>query len=473
MKTLIINPPTVHGFERSGRWPSKSTGGACQEPLFLAYAAAILEKENLDVELIDCRPTYISIKDLLKRITNDVGLIIIQTSTPSIDMDLETAKIIKEKFPNVKIVLVGSHPTVLDKEIMLANEHIDIIARGEYDYTIRDIAKNVQENKSLKSILGITFREQGNIMRTMDRPLIQNIDDLPFPARHFLPVEKYFEPLFIGRPTLRLISSRGCPFRCTYCLWPQVMYGRGFRGRDPKKVVDEIEYIKNKFKIKEYYFDDDTFTVNPERVKTICDEIVNRGINLPFDCLGRVDTINREMLESMKKAGCIIIRYGVESGNQGILDRCHKMITLDQMRKAFKLTHEIGIQTHATVMFGLPGETRETIKETIDFVLELEPDYVQFAIATPYPGTEFYKEAEKEGWLIAKKWTDFDPIHNSVIEYPNLSKKEIEEAVITAYKKFYLRSKYILKRVKNIKSIGQIGQFLKGGVNLLKNVYVR
>ena len=225
---------------------------------------------------------------------------------------------------------------------------------------------------------------------------------------------------------------------------------------------DIIDLEERKEKILETFGDD--------ALKLNIDSTTQKAIELYEE---RQPSISLRFLESMKKAGCIIIRYGVESGNQGVLDRCHKMITLDQMRKAFKLTHEVGIQTHATVMFGLPGETRETIKETINFVLELEPDYVQFAIATPYPGTEFYKEAEKEGWLIAKKWTDFDPIHNSVIEYPNLSKKEIEEAVITAYKKFYLRSKYILKRVKNIRSIGQVGQFLKGGVNLLKNVYVR
>jgi len=471
MKTLIINPPAERGFERSGRWPSHSSGGVCQEPLFLAYAAAVLEKAGLEVELIDCRPDYISQDELSEKITEGKGLAIIQTSTPSIDLDLETAKALKKKNSNLKIALVGPHPTVFDKEILEEHPDIDLILRGEYDYTVRDVALAIEKDQDFKEIKGITYRDSGNIIRNEDREYIKDLDELPFPARHFLPVNKYFEPLFIGRPTLRLISSRGCPFRCTFCMWPQLMYGRFFRARNPIKVVDEIEHLKNEYHIKEYYFDDDTFTIDPNRVAKICDEIIRRKINLPFDCLARVDTVSPEMLKKMKEAGCMIIRYGVESGSPKILENIRKGITVSQIKYAFKETKKAGIKTHATMIFGLPGETKETIKETIKFVLELDPDFAQFPIAIPYPGTEFYEEAVKNNWIRSKNFADFDASCPSVLEYPNLTAKDISKAAKTASRKFYLRPGYIAKKVFQIRSFGEIPQLIKGAAHLVINSF--
>jgi len=469
MKTLIINPPAERGFERSGRWPSKSTGGACQEPLFLAYAAAVLEKNNLEVELIDCRPDYIDIEQLKEKVNKDTGLIVLQTSTPSINLDLETARILKEKNNQAKIALAGPHATALDKQLLAENAHVDIILRGEYDYTIYDIAFNIKNNNDFEKIKGITYRKEDKIIRNEDREHIPNLDELPFPARHFLPVNKYFEPLFVGTPTLRLISSRGCPFSCTFCLWPQLMYGRFFRARNPIKVVDEIEFLKKEYKIKEYYFDDDTFTVDPGRVIAICDEIIKRKINLPFECLARVNTVSPELLKKMAEAGCRIIRYGVESANTAILKNVNKKITVEQIISAFRETKKAGIKTHATIMFGLPGETKETIKETIKFVLKLNPDYAQFPVAIPYPGTEFYNFLKEKGWLASDNWEDYNS-GCALVEYPGLTKKEIEEASKIAYKKFYLRPTYIFRKIKEIKSPGELVQLFKSGFNLLRNI---
>ena len=469
MKTLIINPPAEAGFERSGRWPSKSAGGACQEPLFLAYAAAVLEKNNLEVELIDCRPNYISLAELLEKVDDNVGLAIIQTSTPSLNLDLKTCQALKEKNPQMKTALVGPHTSALDKEVLEANPFVDLILRGEYDYTTLDVTLAVEKKSGFEGIKGITFRSNGEIIRNENRDYIMNLDELPFPSRHFLPTDKYFEPLFIGRPTLRLITSRGCPFCCTFCLWPQLMYGRMFRARDPVKVVDEIELLKNEYKIKEYYFDDDTFTINPQRVEKICDEIIKRKINLPFDCLGRVDTVTLEMLKKMKQAGCHLIRYGVESGSPKILENIRKQITPEKIKFAFKAAKDAGIKTHATVIFGLPGETKETIEETIKFVLELGADYAQFPVAIPYPGTEFFSEAKEKGWLLSEDWETYDA-SRAVIEYPELSAKEIEKASKDALKRFYLRPSYVLKRVKEIRSFGECRQLFKAGLTLLKNI---
>jgi anaerobic magnesium-protoporphyrin IX monomethyl ester cyclase len=470
MKTLIINPPCKKGFERSGRWPSKSTGGAFQEPLFLAYAAAVLEKNRLEVELIDCRPAYISLEELNKKNTSDVGLIVIQTSTPSIEEDIYSTEFLKKQNPKIKTVLVGPHPTIYYAEILEKNQLIDIVALGEYDYTVLDIAKAVKENKSFENIEGIAFKKDGRVIRTKPREAISDLDEMPFPARHFLPVEKYYSPLFSARPSLRLISSRGCPFQCTFCSWPQTMYGRKVRLRMPEKVVDEIEEMIDKFGAKELYFDDDTFGAIPEHAISICNEILKRKIKIPWICMGRVDRINGEVLQKLSEAGCRVIKYGVESGSAEILKNIKKGITPEQIKKAFALTKKYRIQSYATVIFGLPGETQETIKETINFVNKIDPDFVQFSIATPYPGTEFFEQAQKNNWLTAKNWSDYDSIDKSVIEYPHLKKEEIEQAINTAYRKFYFRPKYLLSQLLKIRSLKQLKQNFKGAINLSKKL---
>ena len=470
-KTLIINPPGEKGFDRNGRWPAKSMGGTFIEPLFLAYAAAVLEKEGLAVQLIDCRPFYISQEELLKKFAENVILAVLQTSTPSINLDLDTAKKIKNKFPDTKIVLVGSHSSVLNKEIMEDNEYIDFIARGEYDYTIRDLAKALIAGTELASVLGITLRKGEEIIRNPDRPYIENLDELPFPARHLLPMDTYFDPMFKSRRTFRLMGSRGCPYQCTFCLWPQTMYGRRIRFRDPKKVVDEIEYFINTQGAKGFYFEDDTLTTNPKHVMGICDEILRRKIKKPWSCLGRVDTVTEEMLKKMKEAGCYMIRYGLESSSQEILDRVKKGITVSQIIKASAMTKKAGIKVFASYVVGLPGETKKTLEETIKFAIKLDHHAAQFGMAVPYPGTEFYEEAEKNGWLKTKDWQYYNSAEDSVLEYPNLKAEEIERAAKVAHLKFYFRPGYILKRPFRIQSLAEFYQLMRGAITLIAQLF--
>ncbi len=463
MKTLIINPPCEFGLDRNGRWPAKVLGGTIVEPLFLAYAAAVLEKEGLEVELIDCPPLYISREKLLEKIDKNIILVVIQTATPSIKEDLETARQIKNKFPEIKIALVGPHVSVLDKEILGENLYIDFIARGEYDYTIRDLAKSLVEKTNPINILGITLRKDGEVIRNQNRPYIENLDELPFPARHFLPMEKYFEPVFKSKRTFRLFGSRGCPFGCTFCLWPQTMYGRKIRFRNPKKIVDEIEHLINVYQAKGIYFEDDTFTAIPKQVIEICDEILKRKIKIPWLCLGRVDCINEELLKKMKAAGCTMIRYGAESSSQKLLDRVNKKITVEQIVKAIEMTKKNGIETYADYLLGLPGETKETLEETIKFAIRIDTDYVQFPVVIPYPGTELYREAVENGWL--KK--SLDPTDNSVLDYPNLRAQEIAKASKKAYRRFYLRPNYIFRKAFKIRSFAEFSQLAKGAINLI------
>jgi len=473
-KTYVINPPGEKGFDRSGRWPAKAMGGTFIEPLFLAYAAAVLEKDNLLAGLIDCRPFYTTQEELFEKIGEDAALAVLQTSTPSIDSDLETAKKIKNKFPRIKIALVGSHVTVLDKEIMKNNEFVDFIARREYEYTIRELARCLNEEScDFKDILGITWRNSKEIVRNPNRPYIENLDELPFPARHLLPMHTYFDPMFRSRKTFRLMGSRGCVYQCTFCLWPQTMYGRKVRFRNPKKVVDEIEYFIKNQGAKGFYFEDDTFTTNPRHVEGICNELMNRKIKISWSCLGRVDTMTEEMLIMMKRAGCYMIRVGIESSSQEILDRVKKGITIDQIVKAMKLMKKVGIKVHASYVLGLPGETKKSLEDDINFAIKVDHDYGQFGMAVPYPGTEMFKEAEEKGWLRTKNWKDYDAAENSVLEYPELSAKEIAMAALTAHLRFYFRPSYMIKKVFKVRSFSEFYQLVNGAktliIRLIKN----
>jgi len=471
MKTLIVNPPVEAGFERSGRWPSKSTGGGFQEPLYLAYAAAVLEKEGLEVDLIDCRPDLLSIKDLFERMDKSTKLVVLQTSTPSIELDLKTARALKKRFKIIKIALVGPHVSVFSRKILRDNSFVDFILRGEYEYILRDLVKAMIKGNNFGKVKGLTYRVGKRIYQNTNALLIADIDEIPFPARHFLPNEKYFEPLFVGRPTLRLITSRGCPFRCTFCVWPEIMYGRKIRYRNIESVINEIKELKEKYRIKEFYFDDDTFTLDEKRVVELCKALIENKINLPWDCLGRVNMVTIRMLRWMKKSGCILIRYGVESGDQEILNKCRKGITVREIERAFEMTRKVGIKTHATVMFGLPGETKNSIERSIEFCLKLNPSYIQFAIATPYPGTDYYREVKNNNWLVAKKWSDYDPIAGSVVSYPSLSNEDINEAIKRGYKRFYLRPVYMWGRLLSARSLAEYEQLVRAGFSLFKKLF--
>lgn len=465
MKTLIINPPSEHGVDRNGRWPAKVKGGTIVEPLFLAYAAAVLEKNNLAVELIDCPALQMARKELLEKIAIDksIGLIAMQIAVPCFLQDIEMAKTIKEMFPEIKIVLIGPHATAIDKEILEKYRFIDFVARGEYDYTILDLAKGLKPEK----VLGLSFIKGKELVRTANRPVIENLDELPFPARHFLPMEKYFEPVFKSKNTFRIFGSRGCPFSCVFCLWPQTMFGRRARFRSPEKIVDEIEYLINNYQAKGIYFEDDTFTVRPGHVFKICDELLKRKIKISWSCLGRVDCVSEEMLKKMKIAGCCAIRYGVESSSQELLDKAKKKINIFQIKKAFEITKKAGIETYADYAFGLIGETKETMENTIKFAIDLSSDFAQFSVLVPYPGTEIYEEAKKNNWL--KK----EENGNYVLNYPGLSSEEIACYSKKAYRQFYFRPGYILKRGFKIKSFSEIPQLAKGAFNVFKNSYFK
>lgn len=444
MKTLITNPPWLTpdriGFRSNVRWPftvSRKTWrekGCCSYhfPIYQAYTAALLMKHGMDVGVIDSSMDALDTEAYCGRIADaSPDLVVIETATASFAQDIDNIRLVKERFGK-PVALIGPHATIFHEAIMRAHSCVDYIARGEYEYTLLDLARALAERRPLASVAGLTWRNGGAVTVNPPRPYLEDLDSLPFPARDLYPWERYHEPTYMALPWITLISSRGCPFRCIYCLWPQTMYGHRYRTRSPGNVVDEIEECVKKYAPGEFFFDDDTFALSKPHVLGICGGIVGRGLDILWSCMGRVDTVDREMLEAMRRAGCRKIKFGVETGSKAIMEAIKKGIDLDLVEDRFRLAKECGLEVHGTFMIGLPGETRETIRETIDLARRLPNDSLQFSIATPFPGTEFYTLCEKHGFLVTDDWANFDGNFGAVMSYPDLSKDEMEEMLFFA-----------------------------------------
>jgi radical SAM superfamily enzyme YgiQ (UPF0313 family) len=468
MKVLVANPPWPgpgYGARSDVRWPHKRSDKYIEYPIYLSYTVCVVEEAGFETFFVDAIMDELSIEQFAQRV-RDIGprLAIIETSTPSIEFDLETAAAVKEASPETFVALIGSHVTFFDQETLTENPAVDAVVRGEFEYTSADLACALDAGGDLGQVLGITYRDAGgDVRRNADRPLFEPLDQMPFPARHIAKGEGYRAGIYSGGYPTAMISSRGCPYRCTFCLWPDILYGHKFRARSAENVVDEIEEAVRVYGHDEIYFDDDTFTIDRQRVLDICRLILERGLEQEVEWIAqcRVDTVDREMLEVMKAANCGYILFGVESGSPKMLKKMKKGITLDKVRKAFQLTKDVGIKTQAFFLFGMPGETQETITETIEFAKELNASSTQFAVAIPHPGTALYQECKTNGWLTSENWADYTS-EECVIETPWLTAKEVEEARIRAYREYYYRPQFILGEALKIRRLADIRRLARG-----------
>ncbi len=453
----MLNPPFTPKFSRSSRSPATTKSGTIYYPLMLSYATGVLKKKGYDVKLIDAPAAGHSLEDLLNIVKKfNPQLTIVDTSTPSIFNDIKVAEEIK-KTTNTFISLVGTHVSALPEETLKLSDKVDAIVRGEYDYTIRDLAHALDEKKNLKSVLGLSFRNKKEIIHNPDRPYIENLDDLPFVSsvyKKYLNIRDYF---FASAeyPMIMIMTGRGCPFRCFFCNYPQVFYGRKYRLRSQKNVVAEFEYIVENFpEVKEIGIEDDTFSADLERAKKICRLLIEKRINkrIKWWANTRVN-LDLETMKLMKRAGCRLIIPGYESGVQEILNKSHKGISIEQSLQFSKNAKKAGLLVHGCFIFGLPGETKETIRKTMEFAKKLNPDTAQFFPLIPYPGTEAYEWAKNKGYLLTEdysNWLTSEGLHNTVISLPNLSSKELVEYCDQARKEFYLRKEYFFLLIKQI-----------------------
>ena len=414
-----------------------------QNPLIgLAYMAAVLDKNGYKVTVIDCPPlnmTYEGLKREIARFEPDI--VGITSVTVTFSSALQAAHVTKESCPRALVVLGGPHVTVMDEQTLSEQPNADIVVRGEGEETMLELAHLVSTSKlkDLNNVAGITFRKNNQIVRTHDRSFIQKLDQLPFPAYGFFPLSKYRR---FGKLILPIITSRGCVFNCSFCLAPR-MAGKKFRARSPKNVVDELEWMKDKYKPDAFTFHDETFTYNKKRVIEICDEIKKRGIGLPWDCSTRVDQISKEVLAKMFQANCQNVSFGVESGSQKILDAMRKGTTVEQNERAIKWAKEVGISVAISVIIGYPGETFGMLKQTLDFIRRTEPDDVYMSLATPYPGIELYDLVKDLGWKVCEEWHRCD-MQMQAFENPHLH-VNLREIRRRFYNNFYSPS-YILRQ---------------------------
>jgi len=336
----------------------------------------------------------------------------------------------------------GPHVTIMDEQTLSEHPEVDIIVRGEGEQTMLELAHLTSKSslKGLHEVAGITFRKNGKIIRTPNRPFIRNLDQLPFPAYKYLPLGKY---QLLGKAYIPIITSRGCPSQCTFCLASR-MLGKRFRTRSPKNVVDELEWLRDTHGADVFAFYDDTFTFDRKRAREICGEMKNRNVDLPWDCRTRVDRVSKELLAEMRDANCQLIHFGVESGSQKMLDAVKKGTSVKQNEMAIRWAKEVGISVAISVIIGYPGETMDTIKQTLDFIQKTDPDYVYVCVAIPYPGTELYNLLKDLQWEMSKEWNHYDE-QTLVFKNPVLPPEKIREARRTIYNHLFSPS-YVLRK---------------------------
>lgn len=458
-KVALINPA------QSTKYP--------QPPMGLALIAAVLEREGYQVSVLDANALRLQPEDVALLVT-DANVVGLTAMTPTVSTAISIAHHLKRAKPDLTIILGGAHATLLPEETLAAAPEIDIILRGEGEATIIELLRALEHKQPLDSVPGISYRQDGKVISTAARTTTTDLDSLPFLAYHLLPWRRYkpYPPHGRALPFAAIITSRGCPYRCSYCSKP--IFGNKFRGQSPERVVDEVAYYQEKFGIKELAFYDDVFTLNKKRAYAIADEILKRGLKICWTGETRVNLVDKELLRHMKQAGCYAIAYGIESASPEILNILNKDITLEQVEAAVDITQEVGLQTIGYFMIGSPGETPETVAQTIQLAKRLKLDFAQFAITTPFPGTELYNlylgnagaNIPWENFVYEGTGSKITP----VFETDGLSRTDLQYWTRRAYKEFYLRPAYLWQRIQRLTSIGDLKVDIKGLSMLLGNI---
>jgi len=469
LKTLFLNPPSFEGFDggAGSRYQAKREIRSYWYPTWLAQPAALVPGSKL----IDAPARGLSLDDILPQM-KDFELVILHTSTPSFASDVRIAEAIKQENPDVMIGFVGAHVAISPDASLEASDVIDFVARHEFDYTLKDIA----EGKSFESVDGISYKKDGKIIHNPDRTLIEDMDALPFVVdvyKRDLVIEDYFIG-YLQHPYVSVYTGRGCKSRCTFCLWPQTISGHKYRTRSPESVAKEIALAKEYFpQVKEFFFDDDTFTDDLPRVEATAKLLGKLGVT--WSCNAKAN-VPYETLKIMKENGLRLLLVGYESGNQQILFNIKKGMRVERARQFTKDCHELGITIHGTFIVGLPGETHETIEETIKFAKEINPHTIQVSLAAALPGTFLYKQAQENGWLLNTGGAQVasDGLQVSSLNYPHLSHEEIFKALEKFYKRFYFRPSKIAEiTFEMMKSWTMTKRRLREGAEFFQFLYGR
>jgi hopanoid biosynthesis associated radical SAM protein HpnJ len=442
-RTLFLNPPSYSGFDggAGSRYQARREIRSFWYPTWLAQPAAMVEGSKL----IDAPPDDLGVEDVVRQ-AREFDLIVIHTSTPSLRNDVNVAERLKQERQGVLIGFVGAHTSVLPEETLRSSTAIDFVTRDEFDYTIREVAARDR----FQEVEGISFRQNGSIVHTPDRPIIQNMDELAFVTEVYkrdLTVENYFIG-YLLHPYVSLYTGRGCRSRCTFCLWPQTLGGHVYRVRSPENVYEEMILAKQYFpQVKEFFFDDDTFTDHIPRAIEIAKRLKTLG--LTWSCNAKAN-VPHDALKILKDCGLRLLLVGYESGNQQILNNIKKGIRIEQAVRFTRDCKALGILIHGTFIMGLPGETPETIEQTVRFACDLDVYSIQVSLAAPYPGTALYEQAVQHGWLAREALVNSSGVQEATIGYPGLPREAIFEAMERFYMRYYFRPRPILRIIKDM-----------------------
>lgn len=461
MATVLLISPNVKtsGIEEMRLHP----------PLGLAYIASVLEQNSIDVRIIDMQASDIGVKELDSIIAKERPKIVgITCLTPHEPTVRKIAQLSEKYVQNV--VVGGAHATAMP-DSLARDENIDYVVVGEGENTFLKLTTSLLDGKEhkMEECEGIAFlNSEGRFIHTGLPKFVEDLDKIPFPARHLLPLDKYHADFLPGKNIISIIAARGCPYQCTFCDYRHIM-GPHLRTRSPRNVVQEMKECVEKFDADHFSFKDSVFTIKKSRVLAICEEIRKANLPVTWDANGRADIVDEEILINMKRAGCTTVYYGFESGNSEILTSIRKNIDKDQMRRAMHLTKKVGLQSVGYFIIGFPQDTHETIQQTIDLAKELDPDYAQFSICTPYPGTPMFREAEEKGLILTKEWERYGLIRDPVMKTQFLDPEDVEVEASRAYKEFYFRWSYIFGQLKKLESLSELRRKITGAFSLLVN----
>ncbi|MFH0906927.1 MAG: radical SAM protein [bacterium] len=462
MKVLFVQPPFLkEGIASLVKYAPMG---------LIAVAGYIRQNKNIQVEIYDANtknnkePVLETIDYIIRRNPDVLGL---TSMTANIECALKICESVKKINPKIITVIGGIHATVAPEQV-LKNENVDFIVVGEGEITFDKFLKKINYPETFSQINGLGYKENGKIKINKKEELIKDLNQLPIPAYDLLEIDYYRSPYGLKANFISILRSRGCPFQCIFC-GVQNMFGRSYRVQTPERTIQEIDYLINKFKIKEIGFKDSEFTLNQENVSRLCDLLIERKYDLVWSCNARVDCDNLELYQKMKKAGCHTISFGAESGDQNILNTIKKGITIEQTKQTIKNVKQAGIRVSANFILGNPGDTKETIEKTIKFAKDINPDYVAFCFSTPFPGTELREMAIKNNWLINPDLTSVAYME-LIMNATNLNNKDLKKYMSKAYKSFYFRPSYIFKRLTMINK-DEIKTSIYGFLALLKTVF--
>jgi hopanoid biosynthesis associated radical SAM protein HpnJ len=437
LRTLFLHPPSFEGFDggAGARYQARREVRSFWYPTWLAQPAALVPGSRL----IDAPPAGLGLDDVIP-LARDYDLAVLHTSTPSFPHDVRVAEALKAANPALRVGFVGAHVAVQREAALAASPAIDFVTGNEFDFTIEEVARG----RELATVAGLSYRTNGHVRRTLERPILEDMDRLPFVVdvyRRDLVIEQYFIG-YLLHPYVSLYTGRGCRSKCTFCLWPQTVGGHRYRTRSVEHVVAEIAQAQRYFpQVREYFFDDDTFTDDLPRAEAIARGLGRLGVT--WSCNAKAN-VPYATLKVLKDNGLRLLLVGYESGDQGILNHIKKGVRVDLAREFTKNAKALGIKIHGTFIVGLPGETRETIAATIQFAREIDPDTIQVSLAAPYPGTALHQEALERGWLNGNGLVDGDGVQASALGYPDLPREEIFAALETFYRRFYFRPRKML-----------------------------